>query len=74
LTRAGLRSGDPCAADGWTAEQRVRALAAMQAEREDQFAPLSIQGAWKMLTEILDVWPGFRRLVHQGAVVISRGR
>jgi hypothetical protein len=46
----------------------------MQAEREDQFAPLSIQGAWKMLTEILDVWPGFRRLVHQGAVVISRGR
>jgi hypothetical protein len=76
MTELGLLAGDPCAADGWSSEQRIRAMAWWGARRRG--APSvtglggdDLRGVWR---ELVEAYEGLRAFLVAGLVGIRRGR
>ena len=75
MIELGLLAGDPCAADGWTSEQRVRALAWWKARANGApsvafLGPGDLRTVWR---EIVAAYEGLRRLIVSGVVAVAGG-
>jgi hypothetical protein len=74
MIEVGLLTGDPCAADGWTSEQRTRAYGWWIARMKGAPSVAGL-GAGDLRTvwrEIVGAYAGLRAFVESALVVIGR--
>lgn len=75
----GMQLGDPCAADGWDADRRLRARAwhSIRTSHEPgppSVAAVSLRDLQVWLGQLLEQCRGLAQFLHHGAVRIIGGR